>query len=463
MQRRAGSWILGESLGRGGMAEVFAATNASGAPAAVKVLHADVAADPELLARFWREIEIAAEIGHLGVVRVFDHGLADDGRPFVAMERLIGKTLADLAREPGALLPSRLVNYARQALDVLAFAHDRGVIHRDLKPANLFVTTEGQVKVLDFGIARLLEWQPDNLRTATGVALGTVSYMAPEQAAGLRDRVDARTDLFAIGAILFRLLAGRRIHEAGNQAALLLKMAAEPAPPITSVAPSVPATLARVIDRALAYDRQNRFVDARSMSAALAEAERAMGGSAPLPYRPSEPTSHADPTVISAGVSAGSLAPFAAAPPTTAPAPRASGTPPSLGRAMIATAIIVAVVGSLGMLGSVLMLFVIPGAPAGPSANEKAVDLAAFLAEYRSNAGQAQTRNYAKHIRVTGEVQRVSNEGILLGGDDPPFLSCDLDNATTFRAGERVTVHGRVGMRRASLGVIPLERCSVVP
>ncbi|MGC4066025.1 MAG: protein kinase [Polyangiaceae bacterium] len=108
-------------------------------------------------------------------------------------------------------------------------------MHRDLKPENLFLTREGRIKVLDFGLARLLEDGPTSFRTRTGAALGTLPYMAPEQALGRRNEVDARTDLFALGATAFRLLAGRKIHEAPSEAELLMRMASEPAPPVDSV------------------------------------------------------------------------------------------------------------------------------------------------------------------------------------------------------------------------------------
>ena len=149
---------------------------------------------------------------------------------------------------------------------MLAAAHPLGIIHRDIKPANLYLLHDGRLKVLDFGLARVLDPDGTNAWTQTGATLGTTPYMPPEQARGRH--IDGRADLFAVGATMFRLLTGRRIHDAATDFELLMKMAKEPAPRIASVVPGLlPSDVCHVIDRALAFDRDRRYADAASMLA----------------------------------------------------------------------------------------------------------------------------------------------------------------------------------------------------
>jgi serine/threonine-protein kinase len=159
-------------------------------------------------------------------------------------------------------------------------AHDRGIVHRDLKPDNLFVTRDGQMKILDFGVARLLHDAPGGHKTATGVALGTLPYMAPEQALGRREEIDGRVDLFSLGATAFRILAGRKVHEADSDAELLIAMASKPAPPLASVLSSASADVCAVVDLALAFSREARYPDARTMQ----EDVRAVRRGEPPPF-----------------------------------------------------------------------------------------------------------------------------------------------------------------------------------
>jgi hypothetical protein len=184
-------------------------------------------------------------------------------------------------------------------LEVLRVAHDVGVVHRDLKPENIFLTDAGEVKVLDFGIARMLDMAKDGGQTRTGIIMGTPSFMAPEQALGRWSEVDARTDLWAVGALLFLLVSGRLVHGSGTGSDMLIRAATRSAPSLARVA-KAPLSLVRLVDRALAFDPRRRFADAESMLAVLRSAQRELGdrglverldtGSKPPPSPYEEPT-----------------------------------------------------------------------------------------------------------------------------------------------------------------------------
>ncbi|MEP7127149.1 MAG: protein kinase, partial [Byssovorax sp.] len=280
-QKRIGT-ILGEKytlsrvLGVGGMAVVYLATHRNGNRVAVKVLHPELSLDPGLVARFAREGYVANAIDHRGAVRVLDDDVDVDGSPFLVMELLLGETLEERAQRSGGTLPQReVVALAHQLLDVLAAAHAKGVVHRDIKPENLFLTRERELKVLDFGIARLRD-DSNAPGTAAGIRIGTPAFMPPEQALGRTEEIDARSDVWAAGATLFTLLSGRLVHEAESAAEIVVRAATQPSPSIASVASNVPPALAAVVDRALAFRREDRFPDARAMQVALAEANVAL-------------------------------------------------------------------------------------------------------------------------------------------------------------------------------------------
>ncbi|HET9959285.1 MAG TPA: protein kinase [Polyangiaceae bacterium] len=260
-----GRYRLERVLGAGGMAVVYAGRTPEGAVAAIKVLFTDMNVRRDVRERFYREGYLANSIQHPAVVRVLEHGETQDGVAYLAMELLEGETFAARAQRLGALGVAELLEVADQVLDALIIAHQQGIVHRDLKPDNLFLTRDGQVKVLDFGLARLLDALPQDRRTRSGVALGTLPYMPPEQALGRRAEVDARVDLFALGATLFRLHSGRRIHEAESDAELLMCMASKPAPPLSSVLPSAALGFCQIVDLALAFARDARYPDARTM------------------------------------------------------------------------------------------------------------------------------------------------------------------------------------------------------
>ncbi|WP_437893850.1 serine/threonine-protein kinase [Sorangium sp. So ce124] len=284
-----GKWRLERLLGFGGMAMVYAATHRNGMRGAVKILRRELSEDEEARSRFLREGYVANRVEHPGIVRVLDDDVTEDGSVFLVMELLEGETVeARRAREPGGVLAvSDVLGIADDLLDVLAVAHERGIVHRDLKPDNLFLTRHGQLKVLDFGIARLRELSsPANASTRAGTLMGTPQFMPPEQARGQWDRVDPRSDLWAVGSTMYQLLSGRYVHEAETLPLLLLAAMTQPAPPVGSVLPALPPPIAGVMDVALAFDPDRRWPNARAMQRALRQAR---GGAAldPAPGAPS--------------------------------------------------------------------------------------------------------------------------------------------------------------------------------
>ncbi len=188
-------WRLDVLLGVGGMAAVYAATHRNGSRVAIKLLHPELSTHHQVRARFLREGYVANAVGHDGAVRVTDDDIAEDGSAFLVMELLDGETLEDRrVRCGGQLGEDETLWLADQLLDVLAAAHAKGVIHRDIKPDNIFVTRAGQVKLLDYGIARLREVTSKSTATVSGATMGTPAFMSPEQARALWDEVDARSD-----------------------------------------------------------------------------------------------------------------------------------------------------------------------------------------------------------------------------------------------------------------------------
>ena len=266
-ERRVGAtllkWKLDALLGIGGMAAVYAATHRNRSRVALKVLHRELAMNLDVRERFMREAYVANSVGHPGAVQVLDDHVSDDDEPFLVMELLDGQSLEQVQAERGTLPAGEVLEIAAEILDVLAAAHDAGIVHRDVKPQNVFVTRAGQVKVLDFGVARILDGAAS--ATATGSLLGTPAFMPPEQAGGRTHAVCARSDLWSVGATMFTLLTGRFVHEAENAQAHTVKAAVTRARSLATLLPDAPVSLVRLVDRALAFDIADRFADARQM------------------------------------------------------------------------------------------------------------------------------------------------------------------------------------------------------
>lgn len=261
-----GKWNVDALIGSGGMAEVYAATHRNGRRAALKILYPELARDAAIRERFLREGYLGNKVPHPGRVEVFDNDVTEDGADFLVMELLEGETLDQIIRRNGGRLtiPDTL-EVVEQLLDFLSACHATGIVHRDVKPANIFLTSEGKVKMLDFGVAQHRESLPAAQHTRAGTAIGTPSYMSPEQARGLGDKLDGRADIFSVGAILFYVLSGQRLHKGRSNDEALILAATQPAPSLARVATDLPVEIIALVDKALAWDRRNRFSDAQEM------------------------------------------------------------------------------------------------------------------------------------------------------------------------------------------------------
>jgi serine/threonine-protein kinase len=257
-------------VGRGGMGAVWAATHKRlpGKRVAIKVLHKS-ALDEEAYTRFRREAEIASRIGHPNIVAVLDFNTLPGGAPYLVLEFLDGESLAARLRA-GPVGEAAALDIARQVGSALAAAHRAEVVHRDLKPDNVFLcpTDNGLiVKVLDFGISKIRN--SSTLQTQESVLIGTPQYMSPEQAAGQNQRVDARTDVFALGAIVYEMLAGQPAFAGGTLAEVVFRVVYEAPRRLGQLAPSVSPQVVAAVERALAKDPAERFGDMASFVAAL--------------------------------------------------------------------------------------------------------------------------------------------------------------------------------------------------
>jgi len=277
----SGKWRLDALIGVGGMAAVYMATHRNGSIGAIKILHDEVARNDEVRERFLREAYIANKVGHPGTVKVLDDDVDEHGTPFLVMELLQGESVERRAEKNGGRLSIKeTLDIIDQTLAVLEAAHKHAIIHRDLKPENLFITGNN-VKVLDFGIARLRE--ENSRKTQTGMVMGTPSFMAPEQAMGRWNDVDARTDIYAVGATAFTLLTGLPVHEAETAGEMLVASATRPARSLARVLNGAPFPVVALVDRALAYDRDHRFPNATTFRAELAKVRATLGEEAAKP------------------------------------------------------------------------------------------------------------------------------------------------------------------------------------
>ncbi len=266
-----GKYRVVGTIGKGAMGEVYKAKDPLlNRYVAIKRIAPALAADPDFRRRFQREAQSAAQLGHANIVTVFDFG-EEDGLPYMAMELLEGRDLKEVIRSRDLRLGDKLA-VMEQICDGLAFAHAKGVVHRDLKPGNIHLQPNGQVKVLDFGLALL----GASDMTKTGTVMGTPHYMSPEQVRG--QRADARSDVFSLGAVFYELLSRHRAFDADSVHGVLFQILEQQPEPIRKWAPEVPGALVDVVERALVKDPAGRYADAGEMARALADAREATLG-----------------------------------------------------------------------------------------------------------------------------------------------------------------------------------------
>jgi hypothetical protein len=272
--RKYGHYQLVRKLGEGGMGEVYLAEHQLlKRPCALKLIKPEAGTDPIVLARFEREVQSAARLSHPNTIEIFDYGHTGEGTFYYVMEYLQGLSLADLVRQNGPLPPGRVIYLFRQVCAGLAEAHALGLVHRDLKPANIFVAVRGGeadvAKVLDFGLVKLTR-DPGAVELSTEMTVsGTPMYMAPEQAVGDR-ALDARADIYALGAMMYFALTARAPFSGQNAFEVMMAHARDPVVPPSQIVPDVPQDLEQVVLRCLAKKPSERYVSVRALSQSLA-------------------------------------------------------------------------------------------------------------------------------------------------------------------------------------------------
>lgn len=268
----SGKWHLDGLLGVGGTAAVYAATHRNQKRAAIKILHPELSKEPSFVKRFLREGYVANSVKHTGVVGVLDDDTAEDGSTYIVMELLEGYTLERRLRKETKIPVGEALKIIEDLLEVLVATHEQNILHRDIKPANIFITKNGTVKLLDFGIAKI---EDPEMRDASeeGLAIGTPSYMSPEQARGKWEEVDGRSDLFSVGATLWSLITGKKPREASTSNEELVLAMTKPIDPIEVVTNGtdvmVSVEVSKLIQRALAMEAKDRWPNVKTMQQAL--------------------------------------------------------------------------------------------------------------------------------------------------------------------------------------------------
>ncbi|MGA7399770.1 MAG: protein kinase [Candidatus Sulfotelmatobacter sp.] len=289
--RVIGHYRVIEKIGAGAMGEVYRARDERlGRDVALKLIRQSSSGNADHLRRFELEARAAAALNHPNIIAVYDVG-SDEGSPYIVCELLEGKTLRQRLSE-GPLLNRQAIDFSLQIVQGLIAAHDRRIIHRDLKPENLFVTTDGRIKILDFGVAKLQSAPEESARTAenlttvtkSGAVVGTVAYMSPEQ---LRAKgIDHRSDIFSVGAILYEMLTGRRAFRGETEVDTITAILREDPPEIDLSQPGVPVPLQQIVRHCLEKEPEKRFQSARDLAFALETLAIASGGRAPISKPP---------------------------------------------------------------------------------------------------------------------------------------------------------------------------------
>ncbi|HEY0951127.1 Stk1 family PASTA domain-containing Ser/Thr kinase [Nocardioides sp.] len=306
-----GRYELGELLGRGGMAEVRKGTDTRlGRVVAVKRLRTDLASDATFQARFRREAQSAASLNHPAIVAVYDTGEepAGDGsgvsQPYIVMEFVAGRTLRDILREGRKILPERALEITSGVLSALDYSHRAGIIHRDIKPGNVMLTPSGDVKVMDFGIARAIS-DASSTMTQTAAVVGTAQYLSPEQARG--ETVDSRSDVYSAGCLLYELLTGRPPFVGDSPVAVAYQHVREPAVPPSDHDTELPPEIDAIVMKALAKRVEERYQSAAAMRSDIERylAGRPVQAPIPAPVPVSAAPAATEPTMVVGAVPPG--------------------------------------------------------------------------------------------------------------------------------------------------------------
>jgi len=266
----ATKYEISEEIGRGGMAIVFKAIQKNlGRIVALKVINQNLVNDSEFLSRFHREAQLVARLNHSNIVHVYDEGI-QNGYHYMAMEFLNGINLYNRIQKEQKLSIPEVITIGGQIANALQHAHSHGIIHRDIKSSNIIITQEGRAVLLDFGIA----YAAFGLKlTKTGTIFGTPEYMSPEQAQG--EKVDYRTDIYSLGVVLFECLSGHSPFKGDNPITIIHKVIHEVPPLLSDIRPDIPVKLARVINKALAKNPEQRYASAVKFAQELEQAGRA--------------------------------------------------------------------------------------------------------------------------------------------------------------------------------------------
>ncbi|MFM8503875.1 MAG: Stk1 family PASTA domain-containing Ser/Thr kinase [Acidimicrobiaceae bacterium] len=254
---------IGKRIGRGGMAEIFQARDILlDRPVAMKVLFPEFATDPAFVERFRREAQAAANLNHPNIVAVYDWGKVNNTY-YIAMEYVNGRTLADILKQSGTLTPMQVCDVMSEVASALISAHQNGVIHRDIKPGNILVSTTGQVKVADFGIARALGAGVEQGLTQTGAVMGTATYFSPEQAQGVS--TDQRSDIYSLGVVMYEMLSGTAPFTGENAVAIAYKQVHEYAMPLDQRLASIPPEVAAIVAKCMEKSPADRYSSAEEV------------------------------------------------------------------------------------------------------------------------------------------------------------------------------------------------------
>jgi len=358
---KLGRYEIRSKIGEGGMGEVYLAEDTRlHRKVGLKVLPAELAENKDRMRRFEQEATAAAALNHPNIAHIYEIG-ESDGVNFIAMEFIEGQTLREVIHRGQTDLP-KVLRYLQHTAEGLAKAHAAGIVHRDLKPDNIMITRDGHAKILDFGLAKLIEPQQppqtsgegvSELATAIlrqhstpGMILGTVGYMSPEQAKGKTSEIDQRSDIFSFGCILFEAVTGHRAFEGKDTIDTLNKIIREPVAPISDFRPDAPNHLQRIVRRCLAKDPEDRYQTIKDIAIELRELRREFAGSAAIDTTVPPPS-----TIASTLGSSGSAAPFSSG----ATHPVASSSAEYIVRGIkqhklaAAIAVIVLVIGAVGL------------------------------------------------------------------------------------------------------------------